>query len=259
MNEKPGNQDAECKTRAADSQIQNPKSESRNLKTWWPHHVFGAGAISLIFLSVLFYLAGTYQVPDDAPEIIPLPDDGQYIPGPEWFFLILWQPFWFFTGMKKKYLALTGVIPLLILAYLVVLPFIQKIPFHKIPGLGFPFRKIREMEKGVMRKAFYVVPVLLLAGLFLAGTYQSGYQAKLYGCESCHNAAMGPRMYIPPEDVAEYYNVDRARQIKVGKYRAGKSIGVDKLGKHIYDVTGTQSYKDANWQMRHMYEPTFTW
>lgn len=228
-------------------------------RTWWPHHVLKAGAIALVFLAVLFYLADTYQIPDDAPDIIPLPDDGQYIPGPEWFFLVLWQPFWFFTGMKKKLLVWTAIVPLLFLAFLFFLPFVQKIPFYRIPGIGVLFRKIRERPNGFVKKFFYVCPVLLVGCLLLAGIIKSGYQAKLFGCESCHNASMGPRMYIPPADVADYYKVDRARQIKVGKYRAGKSVGLDEQGNHIYDTTGTQSYKDSNWQMRHMYEPTFTW
>ncbi len=237
---------------------QEEKSEKKQ-KTWWPHHVLSAGTVSIIFFAILYYLSSTYQIPDDAPEMIPLPDEGEYIPGPEWFFLIFWQPFWFFTGMKKKLLIWTAIVPILISAFLVLLPFIHKIPFHRIPGIGFPFKKIREMRKGFIKKTIYVLPVLLIGGLLMTGIFKSGYQAKLYGCESCHNAAMGHRMYIPPADVADYYRVDRARQIKVGKYRAGKSVGLDKEGRHIYDVSGTQSYKDANWQMRHMYEPTFTW
>lgn len=235
------------------------EEKKKRQKTWWPHHVLSAGALSIIFMIALYYLSATYQVPDDAPAMIPLPDDGQYIPGPEWFFLVLWQPFWFFTGMKKKYLVWTAIVPIICSFFLLFLPFIHKIPFHRIPGLGLPFKKIRGMQKGFLKKTLYVGPVLLIAVFLLIAISKSGYQAKLYGCESCHNAAMGHRMYIPPPDVAEYYRVDRARQIQVGKYRAGKSVGLDKRGKHIYDVTGTQSYKDANWQMRHMYEPTFTW
>lgn len=235
------------------------EEKAKGQKTWWPHHVLKAGTVAIVFLIVLFYLASTYQVPDDAPGIIPFPDDGQYIPGPEWFFLLLWQPFWFFTGMQKKLLVWTAIVPLILLAFLIFLPFVQKIPFHRIPGIGILFRKVRERPKGFVRKFLYVSPVILLSGLLLLGIIKSGYQAKLFGCESCHNAAMGPRMYIPPADVADYYKVDRARQVKVGKYRAGKSVGLDEHGEHVYDVTGTQSYKDANWQMRHMYEPTFTW
>ena len=63
-------------------------------KTWWPHHVLKAGSLAIIILIVVVILAIKFQVPDDAPAIIPGPDDGQYIPGPEWYFLLLWQPFW---------------------------------------------------------------------------------------------------------------------------------------------------------------------
>lgn len=233
--------------------------ERKKDRPWWPCHVLKAGSLSIILLVGAVYLAGIYQIPDDAPTMIPMPDDGQYIPGPEWFFLILWQPFWFFTGMKKKYLFLTAIIPIICTIYLIALPFIHKIPFHRIPGLGILFRKIREMKKGLVKKVIYVGPIILIACLLSLSVYRSGYQAKLYGCESCHNSAMGPRMYIPPADVVEFYTVDRARQIKIGKYRAGKTKGLDSKGGKIYAIGGSQSYKDANWQMRHMYEPTFTW
>ncbi len=52
---------------------------------------------------------------------------------------------------------------------------------------------------------------------------------------------------LPPADMGEYYKVERQRQINVGGYRAGDTTG---------DIGG---YKDANWQLRHFYEPTMTW
>ncbi len=58
---------------------------------------------------------------------------------------------------------------------------------------------------------------------------------------------MGVRQALPPADMGEYYRVERQRQINVGRYRAGDTSG---------DVGG---YKDANWQLRHFYEPTMTW
>jgi hypothetical protein len=102
---------------------------------------------------------------------------------------------------------------------------------------------------------------VLLFGFVLAGAiYKGGHEAKVLGCDSCHNPAMGPRQAIPPLDVSKYYFTDRARQIGVGKYRAGKLSTEAEGGK--LDIGGAGEaggYKDADWQMRHMYEPTFTW
>jgi len=244
---------------------QHPKigtepEKPEHLIKWWPNHVIKGFILTVVLIGGLCYLATKYQVPDDAPAMMPFPDDGQNIPGPEWFFLVLWQPFWFFVGMKKKYLVLTAIVPLFFLLYLFFLPFIHDIPFRRIPWLGVPFRKIREMTPGRLKKTLYTAPIILIGCVLMVCLYRSGHQAKLFGCEACHTSANGPRMYIPPVDVVEYYQVDRARQIGVGKYRAGKASGVDKNGKLIVSVGGAaQGYKDANWQMRHMFEPTFTW
>ena len=224
-------------------------------KTWWPHHVLKAGSFAIITLIVVVILAIKFQIPDDAPAIVPMPDDGQYIPGPEWYFLLLWQPFWYFTGGYKHLLSYIAIVPFIFFLFLIFLPFI-KMPFKRKaevnPGNKEPM--------GFFRKLVFNTPILL-AALFLAViTFKSGYQAKLYGCDACHNTSMGVRMYLPPVNVAEYYKVDRARQIKSAKYKAGKMVSIDETtGEKTYDLAGAETYKDANWQMRHMYEPTFTW
>ena len=82
---------------------------------------------------------------------------------------------------------------------------------------------------------------------FMAGVEGAGHPAKTTGCTSCHNPMMGVRQALPPADMAEYYKVERARQIEVGKFRIGDQ-------NHI-----GASYKDANWQLRHFYEPVMTW
>lgn len=214
----------------------------------------------LVVTLIIGWLAQLFPVPDDAPQEIPLPDHGENIPGPEWLFLLFWQPFWYFVGIKKKYLVLMPVIPILIGIFLIFLPYFHKLPLGRIPGLGAVMSKARSMQSGLKKSFVYALPALLTAILFFGGVYQSGHKAKVLGCDSCHNPAMGHRMAIPPVNVAQYYNVDRARQIKVGKYRAGKSSGVDKSGDQVYQLGQEEGgYKDANWQMRHMYEPTFTW
>jgi len=227
-------------------------------KTWWPHHVLKAGSFAIIILIVVVVLASKFQIPDDAPAIVPMPDDGQYIPGPEWYFLLLWQPFWYFTGGYKHLLSYIAIVPFIFFLFLIFLPFI-KMPFKRKAEVNPGNMNIKE-PMGFFRKLVFNTPILL-AALFLAViTFKSGYQAKLYGCDACHNTSMGVRMYLPPVNVAEYYKVDRARQIKSAKYKAGKMVSIDETtGEKTYDLAGAETYKDANWQMRHMYEPTFTW
>ncbi len=233
------------------------------VKKWWPHLVLTLAGMMVVVTGVIWFLATTFPVPDDAPAVIPFPDEGENVPGPEWLFLMFWAPFWYFKGRLKKYLFLATVVPIILGLFLFFLPYFHKIPFYRIPVLGGFLAKIRGMKSGFTKSFIYGLPAILFAVAIFTGIYRSGHQAKVLGCDSCHNPAMGHRMAIPPVDVAGYYNVERAMQIGVGKYRAGKSTGIDAQGEQIYQSPDTnegyEGYKDADWQMRHMYEPTFTW
>lgn len=239
------------------------ESEGRRGKVWkwWPHHVLTLAAVMLTVVFLVGWLADLYPVPDDAPEEIPIPDHGANVPGPEWLFLLFWQPFWYFVGIKQRYLALMPVIPILLGVFFVFLPYFHKIPLGRIPGLGPLLARARSMRTGLLKSFVYAVPTLLFAAVFFIGVYESGHEAKVLGCDACHNPAMGHRMAVPPTDVARYYSVERARQIESATYRAGKVTGRGEGGELQYDLSGGDEggYKDANWQMRHMYEPTFTW
>jgi hypothetical protein len=227
---------------------------------WWPHYVLTlAGAFTAV-LALIVVLAYMFPVPFEAPAVIPMPDDGENVPGPEWLFLMLWQPFWTFTGGLRKFLFLMPVTPIVIGVLLFLLPFARKIPFGKIPGLKGVMDKASSMRSGIVKSFLYGIPAIFF-GMIIAGyAVKSGHQAKILGCDACHNPAMGHRQAIPPVDVFKYYSVERALQIGVGKYSAGKSEGVTESGESIYNMKSAEGgYKDANWQMRHMYEPTFTW
>ena len=216
-----------------------------------------AGSLMILIFIVVIVLAIKYQVPYKAPDIVPFSDDGQYIPGPEWYFLLLWQPFWYFTGPYKHLISYSVVAPFIFLLFLIFLPFIRMPSFFKRKVEVNPDNK-EPMD--IFRKLVFNAPVLLVAVFLAFITFKSGYHAKILGCDACHNSAMGVRMYLPPVNVVEYYTVDRARQIKFSKYKAGKVVSYDEVtGKKVVDVSGVETYKDANWQMRHMYEPTFTW
>ncbi len=212
----------------------------QNFHKFWPTHAIKAGILVILFYSLIGVCAYFYYVPVDFN--MAFPDDGMGIPGPEWYFLFLFQPFWYFAGDLKKLVVLgTFVVPVLILLFLLAVPFI--------------FKKGRKPETGFVAWAKRAtIPIVLFVALMYA-IYNSGHPAKVLGCIACHRPQYGQRQYLPPMDVAEYYKVVRQRQIKVGKFRAGK---LDTSGQAAIGGAA-QSYKDANWQLRHIYEPTFTW
>jgi len=229
---------------------------------WWPHYVLTLSVVFTAVLALIVVLAYMFPVPFEAPAVIPMPDDGENVPGPEWLFLMLWQPFWTFTGSLRKFLFLMPVTPIVIGIALFLLPFAHKISFGKIPGLKGVMDKASSMRSGIVKSFLYGIPAIFF-GLIVAGyAVRSGHQAKILGCDACHNPAMGFKQAIPPVNVFKYYSVERASQIGSAKYTAGKSDGVTEQGETITNTsvrTDEGGYKDANWQMRHMYEPTFTW
>ena len=231
---------------------------------WWPHYLLTLSGVMILVIVIIGLLATLFPVPDDAPQVIPMPDDGENVPGPEWFFLFLWMPFWYLKGRLKKYLVFMTVVPILAMIFFILLPYLHKLPFGnliaKIPKLNGLIESVRKLPTGLKRSFIYGLPALTLAVVLGFSFVAAGHQAKILGCDSCHNPAMGHRMAIPPIDVFNYYMVDRARQIGVGKYRAGKDSLDSNAGTFFEDSKDTEGgYKDANWQMRHMYEPTFTW
>lgn len=231
---------------------------------WGPNYLIILGIAFLVVLVIIIVLALVFPVPDDAPQMIPLPDNGEYVPGPEWVFTFFWMPFWYLKGRMKKYLVYMTVVPIILFLFFVFLPYLDRLKLDKYIDKIPKFRAFIDKAKGLpsgRRKSFlYGLPAIAFAVLMGGSMIFSGYNAKLLGCDSCHNPAMGHRMAIPPVDILTYYTVDRARQIEVGKYRAGKSDSSSDKEKWVELAGDTEGgYKDANWQMRHMYEPTFTW
>lgn len=227
---------------------------------WWPDYILRLSVVFAVVLAAIVYLAINIPVPFLAPDEVPMPDEGMNVPGPEWIFLLFWQGFWFFTGGKKKYLPVMPITTVTFIIIMIFMPYWHKVPFRKIPGLGNFMAKASAMRHGFKKTLLYAFPVILFGFILAGAIYKSGHQAKVLGCDSCHNPAMGSRQAIPPADVAKYYFTDRARQIGVGKFRAGKLSTEEEGGKFDMGKAGDAGgYKDADWQMRHMYEPTFTW
>ena len=200
---------------------------------FWPKHALKAGFVVVLTFAIIVALAYFFEVPTD-PNMPPLPDEGMYIPGPEWYLFLVFQPFWYLTGDQMHLLPLgTFWLPIVILVSLILLPFV----------LGR--KKWTGMRMSLSGKIMTGLFATFIWGVVMAGTVGSGYPAKTTGCLSCHNVMMGVRQALPPADIGKYYRESRQRQIDVGQYRIGTGVG--------------QSYKDANWQLRHFYEPTMTW
>lgn len=201
---------------------------------FWPRHALKAGALILLIFIGLLLLSYNYRLPTDV-NMPPMPDEGAYIPAPEWYLFTLFQPFWYLTGENIKWLSIgTFWLPLSAFVFLLSVPFL--------------FRRKEETRQGKGRAA-KIVSVCLVSLVWLAcmgAVVNSGAPAKTQGCLSCHNAMMGVRQALPPANIAEYFRNERQRQVELGGYNIGGQ-------------GGPSSYKDANWQLRHFYEPTMTW
>lgn len=205
---------------------------------FWPKHATNAGGlVALVFLGLLI-LALVIRVPMD-PAMPPLPDEGMYVPAPEWYLFLLFQPFWYLTGDHARWLPLaTFWLPVLALVFLFLVPVI--------------FRRRRSLRTGLSAgaKARLLASVVVVWVVFMVAVVGSGAPAKTLGCPSCHNPTMGQRQALPPANIGEYFRTSRQQQIDVGRYNIGSEGHAGAEG---------GSYKDANWQLRHFYEPTMTW
>ena len=150
--------------------------------------------------------------------------------------MFIFRPFWYLVGENTKWLPIgTFWIPLIIVSFLFSVPYIFKKKAE--PG----------SRMGLGKKVGLALVLLSVWVGTFTGVTISGRHAKTNGCTSCHNPMMGIRQALPPANMAEFYSVERARQIQVGHFRIGDSTRVG------------SSYKDSNWQLRHFYEPTMTW
>ena len=218
--------------------VKDPKYDPpypQSFYAFWPRHAIKASTLVALLFLMLILLASYFRVPTDL-NMPPLPDEGANIPAPEWYLFLLFQPFWYLVGDYAKWLSVgTFWLPLVALVFLLLVP------------VMFKRRKQRGVRMSIANKVILALILWGFWGAFMAGVVGAGHPAKTTGCTSCHNPMMGVRQALPPADMADYYTVERARQIEVGKFRIGDQ-------NHI-----GASYKDANWQLRHFYEPVMTW
>lgn len=149
--------------------------------------------ISLPFFILLFAAAGYFTIPSEDPEIVPLPLEGEYIPAPEWYFIILLLPLMYF---KNNWIPiLTIYLPILLFIAIVFLPYYLK--YKKGEGREEGYNNYNS-GIGVFKKVIRSVVVILSLGIFIFLMYLGTYNSPTFGCNSCHNTSRGERMGVPP-------------------------------------------------------------
>jgi len=206
----------------------------QSFHAFWPSHAIKATILISIIFAGLVVCSSYFRMPMDV-NMPPMPTAGEGIPAPDWYLFFLFQPFWYLIGDNAKWLSVgTFWLPFMAVGFLFLVPVIFR--RRKEPGV--------RMKTSVKLISAFFVLVLWVA--VLGGVVGAGYPAKTQACLSCHNAMMGVRQALPPPNVGEYYRTSRQRQVNLGGYNIGGQ-------------GGPGSYKDANWQLRHFYEPTMTW
>lgn len=163
--------------------------------------------ITLPFIIPIFILAVYVTIPSEDPEFIPTPLEGQYIPTPEWYPLIILLPFLHLKGSWIPVLSIY--LPLLLFIAFAFLPYYLKgeevveektEPHHHHPrAKGLRLMWYRLMRTGSTRKVTRGVVVALIFALFASLIYLGAYNSPTLGCNSCHNLSRGFRMGVPPE------------------------------------------------------------
>lgn len=162
--------------------------------------------VSLPFIILLFVLAIHITIPSEDPDVIPLPLEGQYIPTPEWYPLIILLPLMHLKGFWIPVLSIY--LPLFLFIAFAFLPYYLKgvkvieetEPHHHHPrakGLRLIWHRL--MRTASTRKLTRGVVVTLIFALFATLLYLGAYNSPTLGCNSCHNLSRGFRMGVPPE------------------------------------------------------------
>ncbi len=143
--------------------------------------------IAAPFFIAIIILAKLLPIPSEDPDIIPLPLEGKFIPGPEWFFVILLTPFMYLKGVMVP---LFGVyMPFTIFTLLAFLPYYFKKKATAAASASKGFFASKGFKAGLV-----VAITVIIFGLIFLGSYQS----PIYGCNACHNTYRGVRMGVPP-------------------------------------------------------------
>ena len=206
---------------------------------FWPKHSLKAGLAVIITLGLLVCLSLVFQVPTNhsAP---PLPNHGMNVPAPEWYLLFLFEPFWQFTGESATWRQVgTFWLPLAVILFLFSIPFVMG-------------RKAWDSQSRMAQgsKIVLALGAFVVWSVMTTAVVGGGHGAKTTSCISCHTPMAGTQIALPPADMAKYYREVREME---------KILGRNRLGEDGVEGKNHESFKDANWQLRHFREPTENW
>ncbi|MBI4377547.1 MAG: cytochrome b N-terminal domain-containing protein [Nitrospinae bacterium] len=161
--------------------------------------------IAIPFIIVLIVLATYITIPSEDPEIIPMPLEGEYIPSPEWYFLILLLPLMYYRGDIIPMLSIY--LPLFLFVGFAFLPYFfrgketeeEEVEENAPMERGFRVIWDRIMNNRAMKGLITGIVVTLIFAIFTSLLYVGAYNSPTLGCNSCHNLSRGIRMGIPPE------------------------------------------------------------
>ncbi len=158
--------------------------------------------IGLIVLSIYI------TIPSQDPEVIPMPLEGEYIPAPEWWALLILLPFMYLEGILVP--ALSFLLPLVVWTVAALLPYLlarkesgaeeesHSVPHHRARGVKLLWHRL--WRGGRITKIARAVVVTVIFLVFFSLVYMGSYNSPTLGCNSCHNMNNGFRMGMPPED-----------------------------------------------------------
>ncbi|MDR1856376.1 MAG: c-type cytochrome [Desulfovibrio sp.] len=113
---------------------------------FYPDHLLVEGIVAVIVLLAILLVSQVWQVP---LEEMASPSDTSYVPRPEWYFLFYFQLLKYFHG--PLIVVGTFVLPLLLFAALVLLPFLDRKPARGV------LQRPRSLTAGVLAIAAMIL------------------------------------------------------------------------------------------------------
>jgi quinol-cytochrome oxidoreductase complex cytochrome b subunit len=167
--------------------------------------------LTIPFLLAIAVLSYVLPIPSQDPAIIPMPLEGANLPTAEWFILIFYVPYLYFTGFMATLLGFY--IPVILFLVLAIFPYFLKAKtrrdVEKTQPETHPVKKNsicanlcapihRALGAKLYTKTVGVLTVSLVALALFGPFFAVSHKSPTYGCNSCHNPSMGDRLGLPP-------------------------------------------------------------
>lgn len=156
-------------------------------------YIYRHSLLSLPLLIAIVILAKYITIPSEDPEVIPMPLEGEYIPAPEWYYLILLLPLIYFKGSLIP--ILTIYIPFIVFISFAFLPYYLKGRAVREESEATGYNNSTPLKKIFIRGSLVVIIFAICASLIYLGAYHS----PTLGCNGCHHIKNGFRMGVVPK------------------------------------------------------------